>query len=324
MWRQASPVAEGIDSAALARVERRAPTEVPTLETLLVVRHGRIIEEREYAGAEVTYHDVQSLTKSVVSLLVGIALHQGAIKSLDQTLADFLSRKLLARLDPRVGRITLKQLLEMRAGFGADDPYATPLFESAPNWMSAILARPLVTQPGTTFAYDGGATHLLSVVLTKAVGLTADKYARERLFRPLGIPDSRWRWERDAQGNAEGPTGLSLRARDMARIGYLLLHAGRWNGNQVVPADYVRDATAMQERAQFLAGGPPLGYGYQFWTLRPEGFAAIGYGGQTIAVFPKLDLVVVTRGSIDAIDPNGLFRLLADVAGTARPRSDRP
>jgi CubicO group peptidase (beta-lactamase class C family) len=212
----------------------------------------------------------------------------------------------------------------MRAGFGADDPYATPQFESAPNWLSAILARPLVAKPGTTFAYDGGATHLLSVVLTKATGMPADEYARQRLFRPLGIPDARWTWERDGQGNPQGPTGLSLRARDMARIGYLLLHHGRWRGKQVVPADYVRDATATQERAQFLAGGPALGYGYQFWTLGATGFAAVGYGGQTIAVFPKLDLVVVTKGSIDAIDPNGLFQLVADVARAARSGSDRP
>ena len=146
----------------------------------------------------------------------------------------------------------------MRAGFGAHDLYATPRFQSAPNWLIAILARPLVTQPGTTFAYDGGETHLLLVVLTKATGVPADKYARERLFRPLGIPDSRWTWERDAQGNAQGPTGPAY-GPEMARIGYLLLHAGRWNGNQVVPADYVRDATAMQERAQFLRAGRPSG-----------------------------------------------------------------
>jgi CubicO group peptidase (beta-lactamase class C family) len=210
----------------------------------------------------------------------------------------------------------------MRAGFRLDvDSEGTPAFESAANWTRAILARPLAAEPGRRFAYDGGATHLLSVVLTKATGMPADEYARTRLFRPIGIPDSRWSWDQETQGNAEGPTGLSLHARDMARIGYLLLHNGRWNGKQIVPSGYVREATRVHESAQFPAGGPLLGYGYQFWTVRPQGFAAIGFGGQSSAVFPKRDLVVVTKGALADIRPAGLFQLLDEIAAMARPES---
>jgi CubicO group peptidase (beta-lactamase class C family) len=225
VWRRASPSSEGVDSKLLGEIDRRALDEVQSLESLLVVRHGWIVFEHDYYGDAANSHDVQSATKSVVSLLVGIALHEGAIKSLDQPLSDFLPRQTTRGLDPRVRRITLRQLLEMRAGFALDvDSEGTPAFESATNWTQAILARPLASDPGQSFAYDGGASHLLSVVLTRATEMPADEYARKRLFRPLGIPDSRWSWDRDTKGNAEGPTGLSLHARDMARIGQLLLN----------------------------------------------------------------------------------------------------
>jgi CubicO group peptidase (beta-lactamase class C family) len=319
VWSRANPSSEGIDSKLLRGIDRRARDEVPSLESLLVVRHGRIVFERDYHGEAANSHDVQSVTKSVVSLLVGIALHERAIESLNQTLSDFLPRWTTRSLDPRVRHITLRQLLEIRAGFALDvDSEGTPAFESAANWTQAILARSLANDPGQSFAYDGGASHLLSVVLTQATGMPADEYARKRLFRPLGIRDSRWTWDRETQGNADGASGLSLRARDMARIGQLVLQHGRWNGRQLVPSDYIGEATQTQESARFPAGGPLLGYGYQFWTLPPHGFAAIGFGGQSIAVFPAPDLVVVTRGAITDIEPNGLFELLRELAEAAR------
>jgi CubicO group peptidase (beta-lactamase class C family) len=319
VWERAAPADEGIDPQLLRKVGDRAPEEVPSLESLLVVRHGLIVFERDYAGQAANYHDIQSVTKSIVLLLIGIALHERDVKNLHRNLADFLPRRALARLDPRVGRITVRELLEMRAGFRLDvDSDGTPAFETAANWTQAILARPLTAAPGRRFAYDGGAAHLLSVVLTRATGMPADAFARTRLFRRIGIPDARWSWARDAQGNAEGPTGLRLQARDMARIGYLLLRGGRWNRKAIVPADYVRDATRMHEAARFPAGGPLIGYGYLFWMLPLHGFAAVGFGGQAIAVYPRRDLVVVTKGAIADIAPADLFRLLGEVAAAAR------
>jgi CubicO group peptidase (beta-lactamase class C family) len=157
--------------------------------------------------------------------------------------------------------------------------------------------------PGNRFTYDNGNSHLLSAVLTEATGMSTAEYARRKLFRPLGI-DEGGLWPADPQGITRGAVGLQLRPRDFAKLGELYLRGGRWNGRQIVPADYVRESTTMQVR---LAPRPGHGYGYH-WRVadalggqanRPFSFAALGYAGQSIAVVPSHDLVVVTTAQGD-------------------------
>jgi CubicO group peptidase (beta-lactamase class C family) len=234
------------------------------------------------------------VTKSVTSALVGIALADGKLESVDQRLAEFFPGYASAA-DSGVRRVTLADLLTMRAGFSGE-PIA-----SSGNWIRTLMTRPLEREPGRVFSYDSGSSHLLSAVLTKVTGEQAAALARERIFRPLGITGG-WRWPDDGQGVSIGGDGLAMRARDLAKLGQLYLQEGQWNGKQVVPAAWVRRST----REHTGVGAPGQGYGYQWWVQdgpRGKAYAALGYGGQAIVVLPTLDLVVVLttvpRGETD-------------------------
>jgi CubicO group peptidase (beta-lactamase class C family) len=294
VWSTADPGDVGIDERALEQLHGIVPTEFPNVRSWLVVRDGRLVFERYYGGAGANQvFDVYSITKSVTSGLVGITLADGKLESVDQRLVDFFPGY-ASGADARLRRVTLADLLTMRAGF-VEEPIA-----SSGNWIRTLMTRPLEHEPGTVFSYDSGSSHLLSAVLTKVTGEQAATLARERIFRPLGITGG-WRWPDDGQGVSIGGDGLAMRARDLAKLGQLYLQEGRWNGTQVVPAAWVRRST--RPRANVGAG---QGYGYQWWVQegpRGRAYAALGFGGQAIVVLPALDLVVVLttvpRGETD-------------------------
>jgi CubicO group peptidase (beta-lactamase class C family) len=264
------------------------------VRSLLVARDGRLVFERYYGGGVVNpIFDVYSVTKSVTSALVGIALAERKLESVDQRLVDVFPNY-AKNGDPRLRRLTLAHLLTMRAGFSADP------IEASGNWTRELMSRPFEHEPGKVFVYDSGSSHLLSAVLTKVTGAQASMLARDRIFRPLGIRGG-WRWPDDGQGVSVGGDGLAMRARDLAKLGQLYLPEGRWNGKQVVPAAWVRRST---RKHAVLA--PGQGYGYQWWVQdgpRGTAYAALGFGGQAIVVLPALDLVVVLttvpRGETD-------------------------
>ena len=292
----------GFDPSALRDADRRF-RELPDLLSVLAMRNGRLAFERYYRGADATTAgDVFSVTKSVVSMLVGIALRDGRLRSVDQRLVDFFPGELEPGTDPRVRRITLRDLLTMTAGYRE-----TPIV-STDDWVRTLLNRPVVTDPGTSFSYDDGSAHLLSAVLTRATGKSASELAARELFAPLGI--LRTRWGSDGQGRSLGSTGLFLRPRDLLRLGRLYLERGRWHGRQLVPASWVRRSTTRQAS---VPGG--YAYGYLWWvnTGPSRGFLAQGYGGQVLAVFPRLDLVVVVTGSGSGDRTEVLRRLVAAV-----------
>jgi CubicO group peptidase (beta-lactamase class C family) len=258
------------------------------------MRHGRVVFERYYHGLNGTEErDVFSVTKSVLSALVGIALRDGKLRSVDQRLVDFFPQLLESNADPRVRVITLRQLLTMTAG------YRTAPIVSTDDWVRTLMNRSLASEPGKTFSYDDGSAHLLSAVLTKATGERADELAQRELFGPLGIRIHRW--TSDGQGHALGSTGLFLRPRELLMLGQLYLQKGRWRDRQVVPAAWVRQSTTAQAT---IPGG--YAYGYLWWvnTGPHKGFAAQGYAGQMLAVYPRLDLVVAMTGTgeFDRID----------------------
>jgi CubicO group peptidase (beta-lactamase class C family) len=295
VWSSADPGDVGIDEAALDDVDSRIAAEFPNVRSLLVARDGRLAFERYYGGAGANQvFEVYSVTKSVTSALLGIALADRKLESVDQRLVDFYPGY-ANDADPRVRRVTLKDLLTMRAGFSGEP------ISSSSNWIRTLMTRPLEHEPGQVFSYDSGSSHLLSAVLTKVTGEQAAALARQRIFRPLGISGG-WRWPDDGQGVSIGGDGLAMRARDLAKLGQLYLQDGRWNGKQIVPAAWVRRST--QEHTS--VGPPGQGYGYQWWVQdgpRGEAYAALGYGGQAIVVLPALDLVVVLttvpRGDTD-------------------------
>lgn len=266
-------------------------SRIKGLRTLLAQRDGRVLVEGYFggAGADDLFH-LRSATKSVMSLLIGIALDRGDLESVDQTLGELLGRK-VERFGSRKAALTLEQLLTMSAGLEWHELDNVDEFNrlvTARDPLAHYLERPFVAEPGERWAYSSGASHVLSVVLSEVTGVDSSEYARRHLFKPLGI--ERFRWRKLADGHANGSASLELRARDMLKLGQLVLQGGRWEDRQVVSREWLEAAT----RVRFQSDGE-LHYGYQWWLL-PEGpiraWLALGYAGQTLVVLPEAALVV--------------------------------
>jgi CubicO group peptidase (beta-lactamase class C family) len=290
------------------------------VRTILVFAGERPLVERHYDWIARETSDVYSVSKSVMSILIGIAIDEGTLGSLDQTLTELLPDHTPA-MAPRVGRITLRQLLTMTAGLPADPANAGPAFESTDDWVTAILSEPLERPAGAGFAYSSAGSHLLSAILEEATGRPVLDYARDRLFDPLGI-DTRpaaepvvdfdkqaelgavydaasFAWPVDPQRLHLGYGHLKISTQDMAKFGHLMLAGGRWNGEQIVSALWVRESTRAHVATNALA--PIDHYGYHWWVTTADGhhaFAALGFGGQLIEVVPDLDLVLVVSSNV--------------------------
>jgi CubicO group peptidase (beta-lactamase class C family) len=273
VWTLVPPAREHVDGRRLDAADRWARTRVPSLTALLVARHGRLVFERYYhLGLANQPAPLYSVTKSVVSTLVGIALGEGKLKTLDLRVGDVLADTIPAGADPRVRSITLRELLTMSAGlsFGQADPTGEGggTYRTTPDWVRTILGSALAGDPGTRFSYDNGDAHLVSAILQRVIGTTAAGFARKELFRPLRI--NVVRWSADRQGITDSAVGLELSPRDLAKLGELYLRGGRWGGRQLVPAAYIRAATSPHISAAQAGPGranlAALGYGYFWWT----------------------------------------------------------
>lgn len=302
-----------IDGAVVADLEERFATAgYRDLRSVVVLADGRTVLERYYGGGDQSdYHHIWSVTKSVVSTLVGIAIARGELEGVEQTL-DQLLPDYAPGMFREVAGTTLGQVLTMTAGFRTDDPGALPT--PVEDWVADVLTG-LYSAPGQGFHYSNAGSHLLSAILVRATGRSTLDYAREVLFDPLGIPSlpafeptlngEDWQsfgqafesadfaWPVDPQGVHTGGWGLRLRARDLAKIGLLYLGNGRWQDQQVVPAGWVREATRAQVDTR---DGYTPSYGYQWWVTTADGdaaYAALGTGGQVLEVVPSRDLVVV-------------------------------
>jgi CubicO group peptidase (beta-lactamase class C family) len=237
---------------------------------------------------------VRSVTKSVVSTLVGIAVQERHIASLDQPITDFLR---VPEYDVNVEHalVHIRHLLTMTAGFEwserATEDYNAWILSD--DHIAYVLERPISSPPGTSFVYNSGTVHMLGVILEEATGTSLPQYADRVLFGPLGISERVW--EPLLQGQVNGGAGIDLRPRDLARLGQLFLQRG-WSGNRaVVPAEWVAEATV--RRFADLGGSGPIGtlsYGYLWWAdVDNDAYMAWGYGGQFVYVVPSLSLVVV-------------------------------
>ena len=327
-WRTADPADHGFDAEELAEVERMVEENYTSVRSILVVRAGLLVYERYWQGLDAgDGHDVRSVTKSVVSALVGIALADGAIQSLDQTVGELLGDHVPPEADPRVADVTVRHLLSMTSGLPADDtsiagdPTIFGEVHRNPDRVRAGLSLPLAAAPGLRWAYSDVSADLLAVIVAEATGRSVLDFARERLFGPLGIetdgayepvvvgwpptPEQLERyqasavaWPTDAQSYHWGASGLRLPSRDLAKIGFLYLNEGRWDGDQIVPADYVRESTAPGDTST----GSRDSFGWQWWIARdsgPRAYSARGFGGQVIEVVPGLDMVAVVTGDPD-------------------------
>lgn len=322
-WTTASPADVGLDPGRLAGMTaaiRRG--EHGNVHALLIEKDGRLVYEEYFTGADeslgedlgqVTFgrtslHDVRSVGKSVVSTLVGIAIEDGAIASVDEPLHTLLPDHAHLLTDGK-REIRLRDLLTMSAGLRFDEwslPYSDPRNDwirllRSPDPLAFVLGLELVSDPGRSFTYNTGLTQLLAAVLERATGEAIEDYADRVLFRPLGIYDVVWRG--DLGGIPDVGAGMRMRARDLAKLGSLYLHEGRWRGEQIVPARWVEEATLPRLAPPLPEPVPDfvtdIGYGYQWWvgryhTARGELQVPMmsGNGEQRVMVAPDLGLVL--------------------------------
>jgi len=299
-----------MDSTRLADADAYLYEKYPTLNSLLIARHGYLVMERSARGKD-ALNNIKSATKSVTSILTGIALDTHDLGGLDDPLSDFYPEYFTSGTDPRKRTLSIRDLLAMRSGIEWSEWGSCAIeMTASPHWIRFVLDEPLTAEPGERFNYSTGDTQLLAGILQKASGITLLDFADLYLFRPLGITQRTW--PTDPQGINIGGAELSLTAGDMLKIGYLVLNRGRWDDTRVVSADWIDTSTRQHSLVipPDASSRPAVGYGYLWW-LRPHGSymsaMAVGYGGQYIYVIPALDLVIVITGMLRDVP-----RLFAD------------
>ena len=286
---------QGIDEAML-EAAYDAAAEISSLQSLLVSRNGVLVAERYFHGAAAdSFFEVRSVTKSVMSILIGIAIEQGIIPGTEQSIGPYLL-PLVDDFDTTKNSVTIEHLLTMSGGFewapfGDWSEYNR--WVRASNQTEYVMNKPLVNEPGTVFNYNDGASHLLSVILAEAADVGTADYAYQHLFSHLEMAANR-DWLQDRQGYERGSTGFHVTARGMIKIGELYLNQGVYKGAQVVPKSWVLRSTRplIPTFTNVIYGA---NYGYLWWvdTMHSHRvFYANGFGGQFIFVVPDLALVV--------------------------------
>ncbi len=341
-WPVTTPEAVGLDRAVLDSIDAEIRAgEYGYVDRLLVIRAGKLAYDRRYrhdyrqiygdsarAAPALTghhptgpynyfsawwhpyyragdLHTLQSVTKTVTSMVIGAAATRGDFPSLDTPVLAFFDTAAVANLDDRKRRMTIRHLLTMTAGLDWDElsvPYTDPAntanqLEASHDWIRFTIDRPMSEEPGTRFNYSSGASQLLAHVFYQATGVDIEEYAARHLFAPLGILD--WHWKRTPSGVADTEGGLYLASEDLAKLWYLFLRGGAWEGRQVVSRDWVERSVAPAVAVQ--APGLPEGthYGFKWWLVpNPTGasrflWAGSGFGGQFPLAIPEQDLVVV-------------------------------
>ena len=325
-WLTSAPEEQGMDSKVLLAMLERVQEYNPGIGSILVVRNGYLVLEAYYPSfaADVT-QNIHSCTKSITSALIGIAIDQGYIESVEQSVLDFFPGRTFAHMDEDKEAITIGDLLTMRPGLECiitDREVTLEQMQNSPDWVQFFLDLPMMAEPGTEWTYCSPASYILSVILQEATGMSTLEFAQENLFDPLGIADVVW-----ASGPQDYHTGwgnIHLRSRDMAKFGYLYLHGGEWDGQQIVSTQWATEAT----RSHVAATKFRRGYGYQWWV--DDGshyYLAMGHYGQFIIVVPDLNMVIVFTGYLPgsvayhSLSLVGNYILPAAVSETALPEN---
>lgn len=303
-WEVSTPEAQGLDRASVAELFLEA-ADREALFGLVIVKNGRLVAEGYFNGGSRERKELmQSVTKSFTSALVGIALDRGCLEDVDRKMLDFFPEVAARVTDPRKREITLRQMLQMRAGYPweeTDSTYWNALLTG--DYLPLVAEIPLTADPGATFQYSNLTSHWLGVVVSRACGTDLRSFAGENLFGPLGVEPGPW--VQDRAGYFMGHAELRITARDAARFGLLYLNDGELGGRQVVPADWVAESLRPYSR-RFDSGGVhdgrvgryhrDVGYGYQWWSARAGAHRfdyAWGHGGQFIVLLDDLDMVIV-------------------------------
>ncbi|MBW2525679.1 MAG: serine hydrolase [Deltaproteobacteria bacterium] len=304
-WNVSTPAEQGLDPALVGRLYCQA-AKLDKLYGLLVVKNGHLVAEGYFNGGSVDQRALlQSATKSYVSALVGIALAQGCLTSLDQRMIAFFPDLSDGITDPRKRQITLRQLLQMRSGYPWEESDRA-LWERflEGDWLPLIVETPLVSDPGAEHHYSNLTSYILAVIVARACNTDLSAFAQRNLFSPLGTAESNvWGYPGTPVKDKDGYTYPNLRAtaRSAAKLGQLYLDDGNYRGRQILSADWVRDSltahTADAWISSTLGGFEEIAYGHQWWSGRAgnhRAWFAWGHGGQLVVLIEELDMVIVT------------------------------
>lgn len=353
-WQKTTPADAGLDGTAISQFDAEIRAgEHGFIDSMMIIRNGQLAFEASYEHDYETMnadlvtgesgpwnywdiswhpfyngtdlHTIQSSSKSIMSALVGIAIERGDLPGTDATLAELLPHRNIT--DPKKAAITLEQVLTMTPGFewNEDDvSYWDPtndaiVVEGLDDWVEYLLAKPLSDEPGTTYNYNSTNTQLMSEMLSTATGRPLNEYAEEFLFGPIGITD--YMWKDSPEGFKDVAGGIYLTTDGFARFGLLFAQDGKWNGEQIIPADWVaRSGEALVKDTAPESDSFDVGYGYQFWVYahgtdgKPYMYGTWGWGGQFALIVPELDLVGVFTGwnVYDEVDAEYAWRLFYD------------
>ena len=340
-WRTGLPEEFGFDSLKLAEGLLAIREKGLDLHSLALVRRGvMLLDAVFYPYDGRALHDQASVTKSIMTTLIGIAADRALLR-LDDPMLSFFPGRAVANRDAAKERVTVRHLASMSSGLdctSSGDEQTLKDMQRSPDYVQFVLDRKMIAEPGTTFVYCSPGMHMLSAILQKATGMTALEFARQNLFEPLDIRDVIW--PADAQGVNHGWGDIHLHPHDTAKIGLLWLSHGRWEGRQIVSPEWVENSVRTQ-----IKTGRDDDYGYGWWVTGDKGeYAAIGRGGQRIQVLPAIDaILVMTGGGVDIDDiepmitpsfvspdrplpanPPGVARLTEALAAVAAPPAPKP
>jgi len=320
-WNIDSPESAGLDGARLCAIAARLRETEADVHAVVIARHGKLVFEQYFAGYDepwgqdggqhdfdaTTKHDMRSASKSVISLLVGIAIDRKLIASADEPVVKFFP-DYSALKSPGWDHVTLRHLLTMSSGMQWDENRAwndprndEPHLSSEADPVRYILSKPIATPPDTVWTYNGGGTDLLGDIIERVSGKSLEAFARETLFAPLAVTD--WEWMKYGNEKIASAVGLRIRPRDAAKIGQLVLNRGMWNGKPIVSPGWIEQSVRPRFQAIGYFGGLFF-YGYQWWMGRSlaggkeiKWIGAFGWGGQRIFIVPELDLIMTTTAA---------------------------
>lgn len=293
-WMRASPKEVNLNSTVLQNMVEYFSNDEIAIDSLIVVRRGYLVVEEyfsHYAGNDL--HHLFSVTKSILSPLVGIAEDRDFIDSVNASMLAFFQDKEIESLDNEKKAVTIEHLLRMTAGLDWSEEYYTAELNDynrmirSEDWIQYVINKQVVYPPGSVFQYNSGLSHLLSAIIQTSSNMTTAAFADRYLFEPLGIED--YKWGTDPRGINEGGSKLKLKPLDMAKIGYLFLRGGLWDGVQIIPQNWIQETSTTLVKVN-----EKVGYSLHWWTL-PElnAYFALGWGSQGIIVLPDAGIVTV-------------------------------
>ena len=296
-WPTSIPEKQGIDSGVLVSMLERIIIDGVDIDSITLIRNGYLVADiYMYPATPAKKHPIHSVTKSITSTLIGIAIDKGYITGTEQKLIDFFPEEAFKNLNDEKRKISLANLLTMSSGMENKDDPSTHSYQgllemqATSDWTQYALNRPMTAEPGSKFEYSNSDSFLLTAILERQTGQDALSFAHKHLFEPLGIKEVLW--HTSPKGISTGYGEMWLTPHDMAKLGYLYLNVGKWEGEQILSQNWVEKAISGH-----IPASPKFQYGYQWWVAE-DFYFALGYEGQFIFVVPQTKMVVVFSSSL--------------------------